>query len=587
MNSKSKRLNKIDNKVNITKKNNFTPQNMTRERSRTKEILNKFDNKLKEDKNKEKSKREVYADRKGQVKLQQIKEAQKTKKQNIEEQKQAEIDNFSKVVIVQFASADGKKLGTTMSLETSANKIILNKLICKLKNDNENHIITINDSEITTDIKSTLIANLLREKKDIKSFNSEETIEIIYHPENTYSVKPMTRGGDSLEAHTDSILCCSFSPCGKFLASAGGDTTLRLWDMETFTLITTLDNSESKGHTSWVMNVSWSPCGEFLASGSLNGVIVIYNKKGNFVFKGKFHKDCITSLSWKPLHLSEQPILVTSGKDGNIRIFNVGTQQTILNIGCHNEAISKVIWSGENVIYTCSRDKNLKSWKENGELIEVYSGHGHWINTMSINTEFIIRTGFYDYENKQEGYGNKNSFLEEKNYQEKQKVALERYLSVKKKFEFKSIDRIVTGSDDYSMILWNPKESKKPISRMTGHNQLVNHVSFSPNLRFIASGSFDKGIKLWNGLTGAFICNFYGHVGSVYQLSWSADSKYLLSASKDSTVKLWNIKSEKETKSCRHNLPGHADEVYCIDWSPDGNCAASGSKDKRVNIWRH
>ena len=44
--------------------------------------------------------------------------------------------------------------------------------------------------------------------------------------------------------------------------------------------------------------------------------------------------------------------------------------------------------------------------------------------------------------------------------------------------------------------------SKKPLNRMTGHQQLVNDVKFSPDMRVLASASFDKSIKLWDGRTG-------------------------------------------------------------------------------------
>lgn len=37
---------------------------------------------------------------------------------------------------------------------------------------------------------------------------------------------------------------------------------------------------------------------------------------------------------------------------------------------------------------------------------------------------------------------------------------------------------------------------------MTGHQQLVNDVKFSPDMRLLASASFDKSIKLWDGRTG-------------------------------------------------------------------------------------
>lgn len=37
-------------------------------------------------------------------------------------------------------------------------------------------------------------------------------------------------------------------------------------------------------------------------------------------------------------------------------------------------------------------------------------------------------------------------------------------------------ERLVSGSDDHTMILWRPSEGVKPLARMTGHHQLINHV---------------------------------------------------------------------------------------------------------------
>ena len=37
-------------------------------------------------------------------------------------------------------------------------------------------------------------------------------------------------------------------------------------------------------------------------------------------------------------------------------------------------------------------------------------------------------------------------------------------------------ERLVSGSDDFTMFLWEPEEGKKPLARMTGHQQLINQV---------------------------------------------------------------------------------------------------------------
>ena len=43
------------------------------------------------------------------------------------------------------------------------------------------------------------------------------------------------------------------------------------------------------------------------------------------------------------------------------------------------------------------------------------------------------------------------------------------------------------------------------LAAFAGHQQLINDVKFSPNTRFIASASFDKSVKLWDGKTGRFV----------------------------------------------------------------------------------
>ena len=63
-------------------------------------------------------------------------------------------------------------------------------------------------------------------------------------------------------------------------------------------------------------------------------------------------------------------------------------------------------------------------------------------------------------------------------------------------------------------------------------------VQFSPDGRWFVSASFDKAIKLWDGLKGTFVATMRAHVGPVYQVAWSSDSRLFVSGSKDSTLKV-------------------------------------------------
>lgn len=79
--------------------------------------------------------------------------------------------------------------------------------------------------------------------------------------------------------------------------------------------------------------------------------------------------------------------------------------------------------------------------------------------------------------------------------------------------------------------------------------QLVDRVYFSLDGQRVASASFDRSVKLWNGIIGKFVAAFSGHVGPVYQISWSADGRLLLSGSKDYPEDLGYSHEEVETRS--------------------------------------
>ena len=120
-----------------------------------------------------------------------------------------------------------------------------------------------------------------------------------------------------LLGHSSPILCASFSPTGRLLATGSGDNNARLWDIDT-----EMPSHVLTGHKGWVLCVEWEARERKLASGGhdghvgysvLAGVFLTYPihqvrlwdpKTGKPIGDAlKGHSKWITSLSWEPIHL--------------------------------------------------------------------------------------------------------------------------------------------------------------------------------------------------------------------------------------------------------------------------------------------
>jgi WD40 repeat protein len=109
---------------------------------------------------------------------------------------------------------------------------------------------------------------------------------------------------------------------------------------------------------------------------------------------------------------------------------------------------------------------------------------------------------------------------------------------------------------------------------------VISSVAWSPNGRFIATGSWDHTVQVWNAQSGQLITTYSGHEDIVTAIAWSPDGEYLASASWDQTVQVWEAFTGQHITTYR----GHQSEVNTVAWSPDGKKIASGGYPS-VQIW--
>ncbi|MFD1551908.1 hypothetical protein DNU06_01585 [Putridiphycobacter roseus] len=105
----------------------------------------------------------------------------------------------------------------------------------------------------------------------------------------------------------------------------------------------------------------------------------------------------------------------------------------------------------------------------------------------------------------------------------------------------------------FSLLHAQTKEASKieAIIQM-GHSKKMTASDLSKDGKYIATGSMDRSIIIWERKTGKQIRVLHHHVKSVIALHFSRDGKKILSASNDNTVKLTNVLTGEVIHSFKH-----------------------------------
>ncbi len=134
-----------------------------------------------------------------------------------------------------------------------------------------------------------------------------------------------------------------------------------------------------------------------------------------------------------------------------------------------------------------------------------------------------------------------------------------------------------------SIHVWDLKTGEKKFSRKQSDSpsgESALQVAFSPNGKWLATGGTDKMIILWD-TSGKKVRTLIGHNSRISSIAWSNDSEYLASGSWDRTVRVWKPKTGEQFRI----LKGHPEFVTCVVFTPDQSRIASVGSKEEVNLW--
>jgi len=171
---------------------------------------------------------------------------------------------------------------------------------------------------------------------------------------------------DSSDVQFSSRIPLSFSPDGKFLASASSESVIKLWKSDARDPFFTI-----KGPEDGVQSLSFSEDSKLLATTSNDNTVKIWNvPSGNLLKTLKGHKSSVHAIEFS----SNNRYLATSSEDQTIRIWNVETGRTVLIIS-RNQIVSGYLYTdGKSFQFSPDGSKLAVAYPSNFTIWDIDSG---------------------------------------------------------------------------------------------------------------------------------------------------------------------------------------------------------------------
>ena len=414
------------------------------------------------------------------------------------------------------------------------------------KESKESTISTANDVEMKD---SSAVIEIKTEESEMTSggegqFAEEEIIELI--------------------GHQSEVIGCAWNPQKKnLLASASGDSTVRFWtfpasaaglyeinprtvnkNVKVLEHVLMKDNERSTDVTC----LEWRRDGSSLATGCYDGKARIWSSQGDLQRTLQKHTGPIFAVRWNV----NGRFLLTSGIDGLAIIWDVEGGGVKHLLQHHTAACLDADWRNETEFATSGSDKSVYFYDMNMAPAE---GTGEVFNpscTLTGHTD-EVNTVKFDPSGKW----------------------------------------LATCSDDSTVRLWSLERDTeameagwkgKCLQVLKAHSKQVYTLKWSPiaGSGVFASASFDCSVRIWriggDGEVTSMALN--RHTQPVYAIAFSPCGKYLASGSLDETLLVWDVQSGTVLKS--YYSSGHGG-IFDLEWRE--NWLAAGNSQGRVIVF--
>ncbi len=326
------------------------------------------------------------------------------------------------------------------------------------------------------------------------------------------------------QAHTDQVHSIAFSPHERTLASGSLDGSVKLWDIESGTLL--WSSWQTKGTTC----LAFAPDGSLLASGGLDATVRLWDPKLGTLLEELLHPGPVFALAWSP----DGHLLASGDFAGTIRLWQrqpAGPARCIEILSEHGNWVRGLAFAPDGSrLASASWDGSVKLWDlASGRCLETLEEHTERVQTLAWSPDG---------------------------------------------------GTLASSGWDTTIRLWNGQEGTVR-AVLQGHSAIVYGLAFTPDSRHLLSGSDDGTLRLWDVERAQCVRVLQGYAASLYDIAWSPDGTEIAGAGSETVVSLWEVASGRP----RGVLRGHRLTVYGLAWSPDDSLLASSGWDSAIRLW--
>ena len=288
------------------------------------------------------------------------------------------------------------------------------------------------------------------------------------------------------------------------------------------------ERSTQKGHLNAIQCLRFSPDGKQIVSADHDGAILIWDSHTKSQVGSLSGHECgVNGIAFS----ADNRRLISGGQDGSVKIWQLATGRVLLNVPGDGSPVMGVAFNPDGRL--CA------TVKRSGAVIVCESRSGRETHRLNGGVGFI-------------GAGD---------------------------VQFSSNGELIAATDEEGFRIWQFRTGGVA-HRPNRDYGSAEHISFSPDGRWIASWSRDWRVRIWDSETGNEVRTLEHEVWPATFVAFTSDGKRVLSGNSECLIQIWDATTGR---LIMHDLQGPSNSSSCVGLSPDGRRLAC-AKDHSIAV---